>query len=112
MSGLEAPWDESSEPTGLFLQSPNHLEVIHPLFQSLVDAKHHRGCRPHAELMRSAMDQHPIFGPALQPGNAVTDLVVEDLSPAAGDGVEARIAQSLNRVADRKIAVLGNRQDF
>ena len=62
--------------------------------------------------MRGAMHVEPVLGQALEAGDLVANFIVENLGAAAGNGVEAGVAQAKNRVADRKPAVLGDRDDL
>ena len=99
---LEGPGDEGGEAAGFFLQVVDVLEVIDPVLQLLAAAEHHGGGGAHAELMRGAVDAQPVFGEALQAGDFVAHFVVEDFGAAAGDGVEAGIAQARDGVAQRR----------
>ena len=54
----------------------------------------------------------PVFGAALEAGDAVADFVVEDLGAAAGDGVEAGVAQAHDGVAHGEVAVFGDGEDL
>ena len=46
--------------------------------------------------------------PPARGADAMADLVVENLCAAAGDGVEAGIAQALDGVSNGEVAVLGD----
>ena len=78
----------------------------------LADAEHHGSGGAHADLVRGAVHVDPVIGQALQAGDLVSDLVVENLGAAAGDGVESRVAQTENRVADAEAAVFGDGYDL
>ncbi len=58
------------------------------------------------------MDADPVFGAALEAGNAPAHIVVENLRAAAGDGIEARVAQANDGVAQGQIGILRDGQDF
>ena len=109
---LEAPGDERGESAGFFLEAADDFEVIHALVEGFVDAEHHGGGGTHAELMGGAMDENPVVCAAFEAGDAMADSVVEDFSAAAGDGVEAGVAQADDGVAHGEIAVLGDGEDF
>ena len=110
--GLEAPGDEGRESAGLFLQAAHDFEVVDALLEGLADAEHHGRGGAHAELVRGAMDADPVFGAALEAGDALAHVVVEDLGAAAGDGVEAGVAQAGDGRAQIEIGVLGNGEHF
>ena len=110
--GLEAPGDEGRESAGLFLQAAHDFKVVDALVEGLAHAEHHGGRGAHAELMRGAMHADPVFGAALEARDAMAHLVVENLRAAAGDGIEARIAQAGDGVAQVEVGVLGDGQDF
>ena len=96
---LKAPRDKRRESAGLFLQAAYYFKMIHALFECLAHAKHHRGRSPHAQLVRGAMDADPVFRAALQARDALAHVVVQNLRAAAGDRVEARVAQPGDSVA-------------
>ena len=58
------------------------------------------------------MDVEPVFGQALQARNFVANFIVENLGPATGNGIQTRIAQARNRVANRHAAVFGDGDDL
>ncbi len=112
MLGLEAPGDEGGESAGFFLEAADHIEVVDALIHRLADAEHHRCRRPHAELVRGAVHAHPVFSAALEAGDAEADFVVENFGAAAGDGVEAGIAEACDGGAQVEVGVLGDGEDF
>src|SRR5262252_11170356 len=78
--------------------------MIHALLDGLAAAEHHRRRRTHSELVRSAMDVDPLLGAALQTRDAMTHCIIENLRAAAGDGIETRVAQSRDRIAQAQSA--------
>ena len=58
------------------------------------------------------MNADPVFGIALETGNALAHIVVENFRAAAGDGIEARVAQANDGVAQGQIRILGDGEDF
>ena len=64
------------------------------------------------ELVRGAMHAHPVLGVALEARNAMPHFVVENLCAAAGNGIQAGIAQARDRVAQVEVRVLGDGQHF
>jgi hypothetical protein len=62
--------------------------------------------------VRGAVDIDPILRLALQPRNLVPHLVVQNFGAAAGDAVEASIAQTADGGAQVELAVLGDSQDL
>ena len=105
---LESPGDEGREAARVFLDLAHDLEVIHALLQRLAAAEHHGGGGAHTEGVRGAMHVDPFRGRALEPADAVADAVVQDLRAAAGDGVETRVAQAGNGVAQAQPADFGD----
>ena len=97
---LKAPRDERRESARLFLQFVEPLEMIDAVLDLLPHAEHHGRGGPHADLVRGTMHVDPVFRQALQPRNLVADFVVENFRAAAGNGIESRIAQAQNRVAN------------
>jgi hypothetical protein len=85
--------------------------VVDALLEGLADAEHHGGGGAHAELVGGAVDADPVFGAALEAGDALADFVVEDLGAAAGDGIEAGVAQAHDGGAEVEVAVLGDGED-
>jgi len=53
----------------------------------------------HFEVVRRAMDADPVLCVALEAGDALANIVVENLGAAAGDGIEAGVAQTDDGVA-------------
>ena len=76
-----------------------HFEVIDALLERLAAAEHHGGGGAHAERVRHAVHFSPFLGRALQAADAAADLVVQNLRAAAGDRIEARVAQPRDGVA-------------
>ena len=105
---LKAPWDESGEAAGFFLQIVEFLQMIDAVFVTFADSEHHGCCGPHADLMGGAVNINPITGEALQASDFVADFVVENFGAAAWDGIEPGIAQAQNRVANAEAAVLSD----
>ena len=58
------------------------------------------------------MDGDPVGGAALEAGDALADVVVEDLGAAAGDGVESGIAEAGDGGAQVEFGVLGDGENF
>ena len=110
--GLEAPGDEGRESAGLFLEAADDFEMVDALLEGFAHAEHHGGGGAHAELVGGAMDADPIFSAAFEAGDAEADVVVEDFGAAAGDGVEAGVAQADDGVAQGEAGILGDGQDF
>ena len=109
---LKAPGNEGGESAGFFLQLANDFEVIDALVECFAHAEHHGGGGAHAELMGGAMHADPVFGAALQAGDALANFVVEDFGAAAGDGVESCVAQAGDGGAQVEFAVLGDGEDL
>src|SRR6202012_5249760 len=97
---------------GLSLQVAHDFEVVHALFHGFADAEHHGRGGPHAERVSGAMNADPVFGAALEAGDALADFVVEDLGAAAGDGVEAGVAEARDGGAEIELRVFGDGEDF
>ena len=76
------------------------------------DAEHHGGGGAHAEFVGGAMDADPVGGAAFEAGDALADVVVEDFGAAAGDGVEAGVAEAGDGGAQVEFGVLGDGEDF
>lgn len=110
--GLEAPGDEGGESAGFFLQTADDFEVVDALVHGFADAEHHGGGGAHSELMGGAMHGDPVVGAALEAGDALADVVVEDLGAAAGDGVKSGIAKTRDGGAEVQVGVLRDGQDF
>ena len=49
------------------------------------------------------MHADPVVGAALEAGDALAHIVVEDLGAAAGNGIEARIAEADDGVAQAQV---------
>jgi hypothetical protein len=58
------------------------------------------------------MDGDPVGGAALEAGDALADVIVEDFGSAAGDGVEAGIAKACDGGSQVEFAVLGDGENF
>jgi hypothetical protein len=86
--------------------------VVDAVFVILADAEHHGRGGAHADLVRGAVHVDPVAGQAFQAGDFVADFVVENFRAAAGNGIEAGIAQAENRVANAEAAVFGDRDDL
>jgi hypothetical protein len=110
--GLEAPGNEGGEAPGFLLQVVELLQMIDAVFVIFADAEHHGRGGAHADLVRRAVHINPVTREALQAGDFVADFVVQNLSAAAGDGIESGIAQAENRIANAEFAVLGNGDDL
>ena len=65
---------------------------------------------PRAWAVRWTSD--PILGAALEAGDAMADFVVEDFGAAAGDGVEAGVAEAGDGGAEVELGVLGDGENF
>ena len=109
---LECPGDERGEAAGFLLQIMDGLQMVDAVFKFFTHAKHHGRGGAHAKLVRGAVHVEPVFGQALQTGNAVADFIVQNFSAAAGDGIEAGIAHASNRIANGEAAVLGDSDNF
>ena len=109
---LEAPGDERREPACLFLQLVKFLEVIDAVLVVLAHSKHHGGSCPHADLVCCAMHVDPILGQALQTRNLVAHFVVENLGAPTGNRIQPGIPKAQNRVANRKSAILSDRNNL
>ena len=100
----------------LVLELADPAQVLDALGERLDVAVHHRRRRRHAEPVRVAHDVQPVGGPRLLGGDHVADAVDEDLGAAAGDRVEARVAETRERGRDaqlraaRDVLDLGRRQ--
>ena len=112
LPGWKLQGDECGEAAGLFLQAPDDFEVVDAVLHGFAYAEHHGGGGAHAERVRGAMHADPIFGAAFEPGDAVTNLVVEDLGASAGDGIEAGVAQAQDGIAQAKLAVFRDGEDL
>ncbi len=84
--------------------------MIDALVETFAYAEHHGRGSAHSQLMRGAVHAHPVVGIAFEARYAVPDLVVENLRAAAGDGVEAGVAQPRDGRAQVEIRVLGDGQ--
>ncbi len=62
--------------------------------------------------MRGAVHGDPVAGRALEARHALAHLVVENLGAAAGDGVEAGVAEARDGRAQVEIRVLGDGEHF
>ena len=99
VAGLEGPGDEGGEAAGFFLEAADDFEVVDALLEGFADAEHHGGGGAHAELVGGAVDADPVLGAAFEARDALADVVVEDLGTAAGDGLEAGVAETHDGVA-------------
>jgi len=68
------------------------------LLQGRAAAEHHGSGGSHAELVRGAVHVDPFVDGALQAADALPHGVVQDLRPAAGNGVETRVLSSWTAV--------------
>src|ERR1035441_3272468 len=112
IGGLETPRDERGDSARPLLQIVNNLQMVDAVLDGFPDAKHHSRGGSNAKLVRGAMHLQPIGGQAFQPSDFVANFVVEDLSAAAGNRIESRVAQPRNRVAHAEVAVLGDRKNL
>ena len=108
---LEAPRIKAVKPP-VSSELANDLEVVDAVLEGLADAEHHGGGGAHAELVGGAVDIDPVLGLALEAGDAMADLVVEDLGTAAEDGLEAGVAEAHDGVAEAELQVLGDGEDL
>ena len=109
---LERPGDEGREAAGVFLNLADDFEVVHALLDGLAAAEHHGRRGAHAQRVRGAVDVHPLLRRALQAADALPHVVVEDFGAAAGNGIETRVAQPGDGVAQDQPAHFGDVDDF
>ena len=101
---LERPGDPGREAAGAVLQVADDLHVLDALRVGLPHAEHHRRRRAHAEAVRGLVHVHPLLGRRLgQRPDALAHRVLEDLGAAAGDRLEAGVAQPRDDVAHRPL---------
>jgi hypothetical protein len=105
---LKSPGDERREAASIFLNFAHDPQMIHALLQRLAAAEHHGGGSAHAQRVRGAVHVDPFRSVALKPADAVPDPIVQNLRAAAGDGVEARVAQPGDGVAQAQAADFGD----
>ncbi len=86
--------------------------MIHALLEGFAAAEHHGGGGAHAERVRGAMHVDPILRAALQAADAMAHGVVQNFGAAAGDGIEAGIAQARDGVAQAEAADFGDVGDL
>ena len=98
---LEGPGDERREAAGVFLDLAHDFQMVHALLDRLAAAEHHGGGGAHAQRVRRPMHVDPLLRAALQPADAMAHCVVQNLGAAAGNRIEAGIAQPRDRVAQR-----------
>src|ERR1019366_9741621 len=98
--------------TGFFLKLADAFEVAHTMFDALPASEHHGGGGAHPQLVRGAVHGDPVFGGTLQPADPETYFIVENFRAAAGDGVESRVLQPLDGIANRQAADFGDAADF
>ncbi len=100
------------KPSGFFLELADALEMIDAVLQGFAAAEHHGGGGAQAEGMRGAVDFHPVVTGAFEAGDLAADFVVENFRAAAGDGLQARVLETLNGVADGEFADFGDADNF
>ena len=66
--------------------------MIKPMLVSFANPEHHCRFGPHSDLVGGAMHFEPIVGEALQTGDLVPDLVIQNLGTATWNRIEPRIA--------------------
>src|ERR1039458_8505546 len=81
---------------------------IHALLQRLAAAEHHGGGGAKPKRVRGAVHVDPFGGRALEPADAVADAIVQNLRAAAGDGIDTRVAQAGDGVAQTQAADFGD----
>src|ERR1035441_1318419 len=108
MLRLKAPGDKRCKATRLFLKSAHHFEMVDALIERLTHAEHHGRSSAHTELVGGPMHVNPVVSATLEPRNALAHIVIENLRAAARNGIESRIPQARNRVAQAQFAVLGD----
>src|SRR5689334_19572173 len=108
----ENPRDERGEASGIFLDAPDTLEVIHAVAQLFAATEHHRGRGAQAQLVRDAVHVFPVVAAALEPRDLAANFVVQDFRAASGNRGEARIHQPPNGVFDGQVADFRDAQNF
>ena len=113
---LERPGDEGAEAARLVLHLANAPHVLDALLDRLHVPVHHRRRRRHPELVRVAHHVEPLRRLRLLRRDDVAHAVDEDLAAAAGDRVQAGVAQARERLPDgqlgaaRDVLDLGGRE--
>src|SRR5689334_17220993 len=100
--GLVRPRDERAEAVHLVLQLADAAHVLDPLLERLDVAPHHRGRGAHAEPVGGAHDLQPLVGGRLLRRDDLAHAVDQDLGAAAGERVEAGVAQPSPRLRRRQ----------
>src|ERR1700730_13955161 len=62
--------------------------------------------------MRSSVDIEPVVSQTFQSGDAIANLIIENLGSPAGDGIKAGVPQSRNRVANCHAAIFRDGNDL
>ena len=109
---LKRPRNKGREAAGLLLELTNDLQVVDAVLDGFAATEHHRRGRAHAELVGGAVDFEPVGGSALESRNLDADFIVEDFGSGSGNGVEAGIAQTRNRVPYGETADVGDLQNL
>src|SRR6185312_9213054 len=109
---LVGPGDESRKAAGVFLNLANQIEVVHALLDGLAGAEHHGRRGADSQRVAGAVNIHPLLGRAFQAADAATDVIIQNFRAAAGDGIEARIAQARQGIAQGQAAHFGDIDDL
>ena len=94
---------KARKPCSSSWSSPDLPHVLDPLLERLDVAVHHRRRRRHAEPMGLTHDVEPLLGLRLLRRDDRPDAVDEDLGAAAGNGVEAGVAEPRQRLGHRQL---------
>src|ERR1043165_9682544 len=84
---------DQSSPAPLLLEVARALQVLEPLVEGLVEADHHRRRRVEARLDDRALRFEVVRDQVLPLRVPRAEVLGEDLRAAAGDPVDARLAQ-------------------
>ena len=104
---------ERGEAVRFVLQFAQPAQVVDPLRRRLDVAVEHRAGAPLAHLVPGAVDFEPFLGALLAAANLVAHFGIENLRAAAGQRTQPRLAQNLERLADRLLRdPLGEMPDF
>ena len=100
------------KPPGACLQLAHPEQVLDPVRVALAQAVHHGDRRLHPLSVRFLLDAEPLLGLRLLLGDALADLVHQDLAAAARNAVEPGRLQLPDDLGHRKVEPLAEEHDL
>src|SRR5207247_6684076 len=96
--GLECPGNECGEASSFILEISQALKVPDTMIDALANPDHHCCSGTHPQPVRLAMDHQPFVRLALERTDRIPNFIIEDLTPAAGHGIQTSILKPLENL--------------